>query len=241
MCKMDKLFIVIPAYNEQENIEELVSEWYPVIDDKPEGSGLIIINDGSTDNTGAVLSGIKGSYPKLTVINKKNGGHGSAVLCGYRYAVDNGSDYVFQTDSDLQTDPKEFSIFWDKRKEYDAIFGFRPQRGDGIGRSIVEKVVCIMLRIFFGIKVPDANAPFRLFESEKLKKYLDLIDPEYALPNIILTAFYSYKNEKICFLPISFAARKRGKQSMNIKKIFKVGLKSLTDFGYYRNKVKNGK
>ena len=55
MCKMDKLFIVIPAYNEQENIEELVSEWYPIIDDKPKGSKLIIINDGSTDNTGSVL------------------------------------------------------------------------------------------------------------------------------------------------------------------------------------------
>jgi glycosyltransferase involved in cell wall biosynthesis len=238
---MDKLLIVIPAYNESENIEELIRQWHPIVEDKTEGSALVIVNDGSTDDTLSVLTSLKDKYSRLNVLDKKNGGHGSAVLFGYNYAVKNGADYVFQTDSDLQTDPSEFKDFWDKREDYEAIFGFRPSRGDGFGRVVVEKVVCILLKLFFGISVPDANAPFRLFKAETLKGYLELIDPDYALPNIILTAFYKYKKNKICFMPISFEARKRGKQSMNIKKIFRVGVKSLTDFRYYRKKIKNGK
>lgn len=238
---MDKLIVVVPAYNERENIEELIRQWHPIVEDKPEGSLLVIVNDGSTDDTLNVIESLKEKYPRLGVIDKKNGGHGPAVYIGYKYAVENGADYVFQTDSDLQTDPSEFKDFWDKREDYDAVFGFRPQRGDGFGRVVVEKVVCILLKLFFGVDVPDANAPFRLFKAESMKGYLGLIEPDYALPNIILTAFYKYKKNKICFMPISFEARKHGKQSMNIKKIFRVGVKSLTDFRYYRKKIKNEK
>ena len=67
-----------------------------------------------------------------------------------------------------------------------------------------------------------------------------MIAPDYALPNIILTAFYKYNKNKITFMPISFEARKSGKQSMNLKKIFRVGVKSLTDFRHYRKVIRNG-
>lgn len=237
---MDNLIIVVPAYNERENIEELVRQWHPVVEDKAEGSKLVIVNDGSTDDTLDIIESLINKYPRLGVIDKKNGGHGPAVYCGYKYAVDNGADYVFHTDSDLQTNPGEFKDFWNKREDYDAIFGYRRNRGDGFGRAVVEKVVCILLKLFFGVTVPDANAPFRLYKAETLKGYLDLIQPDYALPNIILTAIYKYKKNKICFMPISFEARKQGKQSMNVKKIIRVGIKSLTDFRYYRKIIKNG-
>ena len=237
---MDKLIIIAPAYNEKENIEELVRQWHPIVEDKEEGSLLVVINDGSTDDTLKILESLKEKYSRLGVIDKKNGGHGPAVYCGYKYAVDNGADYVFHTDSDLQTDPSEFKDFWDKREDYDAIFGFRRSRGDGFGRAVVEKVVCILLKLFFGVSVPDANAPFRLYKAESLKGYLEMIEPDYALPNIILTAFYKYNKNKITFMPISFEARKSGKQSMNLKKIFRVGVKSLTDFRHYRKVIRNG-
>ncbi|MCR4791499.1 MAG: glycosyltransferase family 2 protein [Lachnospiraceae bacterium] len=234
---MDTLYIVIPTYNEQENIEEVVSEWYPVIDDKGDDSRLVVVNDGSRDNTLDILNSLKEKYPKLTVLDKDNGGHGPAVLYGYDYAVKNGADYVFQTDSDLQTDPGEFGQFWDEREKNDAIFGYRPHRGDGLSRFLVEKVVCILLFLSFRVKVPDANAPYRLFKADLFKHYLDIIEPDYALPNIILTAFYAYKKNDISFVPISFTARKRGKQKMNIKKIIRIGFKSINDFKHYRKKI----
>ena len=129
----DILYIVIPAYNESENIESLINDWYPIID-KHNANGksrLAIINDGSSDNTLERLKGMANERPLLSIISKENGGHGSAVLCGYRYAIENKADWVFQTDSDGQTNPNEFEGFWGLRNRYDAIIGNRPDRGDG--------------------------------------------------------------------------------------------------------------
>ena len=99
----------------------------------------MIINDGSRDDTYEIASAECETHPLLTVLTKPNGGHGSTVLYGYRYALENGADYIFQTDSDGQTDPAEFEKFWQIREGYDAIFGNRTSRGDGFSRAVVEK------------------------------------------------------------------------------------------------------
>ena len=102
---MDKLYIVIPAYNEQDNIEQVINDWYPVIE-KHNGNGqsrLIVIDDGSKDSTYEKLKQCTKTRPLLIPITKPNGGHGATVLYGYKYALKNGADYIFQTDSDGQT------------------------------------------------------------------------------------------------------------------------------------------
>ena len=107
---MSSLFIVIPAYNEAENIERTVSEWYPIVEshNKEGQSRLVIINDGSKDNTYELICKLAQARPLLIPLTKPNGGHGSTVLYGYRYAIEHRADYIFQTDSDGQTDPAEF-------------------------------------------------------------------------------------------------------------------------------------
>lgn len=114
---MDKLYIVIPAYNESENIENCVNDWYPVVvAHNPGGdSRLVIINDGSKDNTYEILTELAKDRPLLQPLTKQNGGHGSTVLYGYRHAIKEGADYIFQTDSDGQTNPSEFEAFWSER------------------------------------------------------------------------------------------------------------------------------
>ncbi len=236
---MESLYIIIPAYNEEENIIQVVESWYPVLEKASGQSKLIIINDGSTDNTYQSLLGLKEKHPNLIILDKENGGHGSAVYAGYKYAIDNQADYIFQTDSDMQTLPADFESFWVKRNEYSAIFGYRPTRGDGRDRAFVEKIVCLTVKIFFHVNVPDANAPFRLFKRNNLEKYIKILDPDYSLPNIVLTAFYAKSNEEILFLPITFLAREKGEQSINIKKIIKIGFKSLRDFRQYNKRLSN--
>ena len=81
---MEKLYIVIPAYNEAENIETLIKDWYPIIE-KYNGDGesrLVIINDGSKDNTYEILKEYEKKKPLLKALTKKNGGHGTTVLYG---------------------------------------------------------------------------------------------------------------------------------------------------------------
>ena len=229
---MDVLYIVIPAYNEVDNIEACIRDWYPVVE-KHNGNGnsrLVIINDGSKDNTFKILNKLAESRPYLKPLDKTNGGHGSTVLYGYRYAIDNNTDYVFQTDSDGQTDPKEFEQFWELRRDYDAVLGNRVVRGDGKDRKFVENVVCLLLRIIFGIKVEDANAPFRLMKTNLVAKYIEKLPKDFNIPNIMFTTYFVYHKEKVKFIPITFKPRQGGVNSINIKRIVKIGWKAVGDF-----------
>ena len=151
--------------------------------------------------------------PLLSPLKKKNGGHGSSVLYGYRYAIDKGADFIFQTDADRQTNPAEFEAFWELRQKHDAVIGKRIVRGDGISRKFVENTVCLLLRIFFGAKVPDANAPFRLMKTSLVKKYIKKLPRDYNIPNIMMTTYFAYYHENICFREISFKPRQGGTNS----------------------------
>lgn len=237
---MDKLYIIIPAYNESENLKNLVSDWYPIVE-RYNGNGesrMIVINDGSTDNTYRILQEYEKTHPLLIALTKKNGGHGSTLLFGYSYAIGQGADYIFQTDSDGQTNPEEFAQFWNERNEYDAIIGNRIVRGDGKSRKFVENTVCMLLRVIFGIRVEDANAPFRLMKTSLVKKYIDRLPKDYNLPNIMFTTYFVYYNEKVKFLPITFNPRQAGINTINVKRIIKIGWKALGDFCTFKGNMK---
>ena len=233
------LYIIIPAYNEELNIERCVNDWYPVVESH-NGDGnsrLVVVNDGSKDRTGEKLRELAASRPLLVPVTKENGGHGSAVLYGYRFAMDNGAEWIFQTDSDGQTNPAEFEAFWQQRGGYDAVLGYRPVRGDGQARKYVENVVCLLLRIIFGVRVKDANAPFRLMKASLVRKYIGKLPPDFNIPNIMFTTYFAYFKEKVLFLPVSFAPRKAGKNSVNLKKIVRIGWKAVGDFRRLRREI----
>ncbi len=228
---MDKLYIVIPAYNEAENITACINDWYPIMERfGGEGSRLVVVDDGSKDETLSLLNDLAKNRPLLVPLTKENGGHGSAVLHGYRFAIESGADYIFQTDSDGQTNPSEFEAFWRERNQYDALIGNRTKRGDGADRAFVEKAVCLLLWIYFGVKVPDANAPFRLMRSALVQKYIGRMSGDFNIPNIMLTAYFARYQEKIKFIPISFRPRQGGVNSLNINKIVKIGWRAVGDF-----------
>lgn len=237
---MQRLFIVMPAYNEQDNIADTLATWYPVIERHAANgeSRLVAVNDGSKDDTFAMMQKFAKDHPLFTPLTKPNGGHGPTVIYAYNYAIEQGADWIFQTDSDGQTNPDEFEAFWEAREAYDGIFGNRTVRGDGNSRAMVEKVVCLLLRIYFGVKVPDANAPFRLMRAEKVAKYLKKLPEDYNLPNIMMTTYFVYYKERVSFREISFKPREKGTNSINIKKIFKIGWQAVKDFRMLKKGMK---
>lgn len=226
----------MPAFNEEANIEKTVREWYAVLSEKSEDSRLVVADSGSTDKTHDILLAMKNSdYPKLEILDTDNCFHGPKLIALYKFAISNHADYIFQTDSDGQTNPKEFESFWSLRNVYKGgVLGNRTERGDGKDRAFVEKVVCFLLKLFFNVKVPDANAPFRLMNTRAVIKYIDKMQSDYNLPNIMLTTYFAFYKEEIIFKPISFKPRTAGKNSINIIKIVKIGLKALGDFYRFR-------
>ena len=232
----DRLYLIIPAYNEQDNVEALIREWYPVAEAVPDAR-LVVINDGSRDNTEVILRALAAQRPRLEVLTKENGGHGDTLLFGYRHAIAQGAEWIFQTDSDGQTKAEEFPPFWELRAQYDAILGNRVHRGDGASRKLVENVLCMLLRAIFGVKVPDANCPFRLMRAEKVAAYIARLPEHYNLPNVMMTVFFVKSGDRVLFRPVTFENRKAGKNSINVKKIVKIGLQGVRDFMKFRKEM----
>jgi glycosyltransferase involved in cell wall biosynthesis len=213
---MNKLYVVMPAYNEEGAIAKIVDEWHTVIESIGNGSKLVIFNDGSKDRTRSVLEKIKSKYPNLIVVHKENAGHGPTCILAYKYAVAEGADWIFQTDSDGQTKASGFLSFWKQRNNYDFIIGWRLMRGDGLS-------------------VKDANTPFRLMKVDRLRQYLPAIPDDYFLPNTLLSVMITKNKERIAWQKITFAQRTSGVTSIPLAKFGKLGIKLIAQLYRMRN------
>ncbi|MBQ9549204.1 MAG: glycosyltransferase family 2 protein [Lachnospiraceae bacterium] len=226
----DKLYIVIPAYNEEANIRRVVDEWYPIAVMAGESSRLVIVNDGSRDNTLSVLKDEQKNRPQLIVKSKENGGHGAAILSGYKFALSEGADYIFQTDSDGQTRPEEFEEFYRCRRHYDMVIGSRKSRQDGISRIFVTKILKLTVFLSFHVWVEDANTPYRLMKADALKREIRYVPKDYFLTNVLLSVAFTKHGRSIRYIPITFRPRQGGVNSINMKRIFEIGRNALRDF-----------
>lgn len=235
---MSKLYIVIPAYNEEANIKNVIKDWYPVVEKVGNDSRLVIIDDGSKDGTYDILKEEAKNLPALKAITKPNGGHGATVLYGYHYALSEGADYIFQTDSDGQTLPEEFWSFWELREKYDMVIGNRKGRQDGLSRIFVTKTLKLVLFLCFHVSITDANTPFRLMKASTLKNYIGLIPENFNLSNVILSVIYAKKKLEVKYLPVTFRPRQGGVNSINMKKIIKIGKKAFHDFRVINRSIK---
>ena len=227
---MDKLYLVMPAYNEEENIGQVIADWYPVVEQIGGESRLVVLDDGSKDRTYSILKDACADHPLLIPVKKENQGHGATVLYGYRYALEQEPDYIFQTDSDGQTDPREFWEFWEQREAYDMVIGHRCRREDGRPRIFVTQVLKLVIRLCFHEDVTDANTPFRLMKAEVLREQIRLIPENFNLSNVILSVIYAKKGLRVKYIPITFRPRQGGENSINLKKIFGIGCQAVRDF-----------
>lgn len=226
----EKLYIVIPAYNEEENIENVVRQWHEIVKRISKASRLVVVDDGSKDHTYQILCDLRKELVQLQPLRKINEGHGATVLYAYHYALEQGADYIFQTDSDGQTLPEEFGKFWERRKKQDVLIGYRNHREDGFFRIVVTKVLKLVLKIIFGINVTDANTPYRLMSRKVLEKYMDKVPEKFNLSNVMLTVLFLDNKEKVEFIPITFRPRQGGVNSIHISKIIRIGWQALKDF-----------
>ena len=234
----DSLYIIIPAYNEEMNIESVAKEWHEVLDQLGGESRLVIMNDGSKDSTYQKLLDLSATLPRLIPVTKPNSGHGATVLYGYHYALEHDADYIFQTDSDGQTIPSELLPFWQIRNEHAAIIGHRNHRQDGISRKFVTKVLKLVIRLIFHVKVTDANTPFRLMKRSVLERYIGKIPKDFNLSNVLLTVLMVDAKEDVLFLPITFRPRQGGTNSIHFKRIIGIGRQAVKDFREIRKAMK---
>lgn len=212
------LSIVIPVYNEEDNVK-LLSEKVKeaLVDYRYE---LILIDDGSTDNTRQNTKAI--NDPNLTLIElKKNYGQSLALAAGIDHA---SGDYIITLDGDLQNDPLDIPMMIDKLEEgdYDVVTGIRAKRKDNFVRTIPSKIANAMVRKATGMDIKDNGCALKVFTNE-MAKDINLYGEMHRFINLL-----AYLNgARIAQVPVRHHARQFGQSKYGLGRTFKV-LNDLT-------------
>ena len=231
------LVVVIPAYNEEACIQPVIKNWIEGIATfiPKEHFKILVINDGSRDNTGKILDEMAGDYPNLIAKHQLNGGHGNAVVNGYKMAVELQPEFVFQTDSDDQFIPEDFQKFWLKRNESQFILGHRLVRHDDPFRLIITRILKYALLIIYGTYIDDANIPFRLIKASFLTKLLAALpNPTPFAPNIFLSVLSKKAGQKLFNIPVTHKERETGEVSIRHFKLLQVCWQSFKEIAGFR-------
>lgn len=216
-----KTLIIIPTYNEIENIKKLVTEVFNQVD---ANTHILICDDNSPDGTGDLADVLAESNPRVHVIHRpRKMGLGTAYVTGFRYALENGYDVVFEMDSDFSHDPKYLPLFQQEIEKYDAVIGSRYVAGGGVqnwglGRRILSKGGSLYARMVLGIPCQDLTGGFNCWRRSVL---------EAIGPNNIKSDGYSFQIEikykafkkgfRMKEIPIVFEDRYLGQSKMNKK------------------------
>ncbi len=201
--------IIMPVFNEQASVRKVVTEWFSEIENWTQDFVFLVLNDGSTDGTLAVLEQLKVQLgSRLEVVSHANRGHGQSCLEGYRHTLDRHAHWVFQIDSDGQCDPQYFFRFWRIRESHEVIYGVRRKRDDGWRRVLASRILRLVLMAVCRVYCVDANVPYRLMRVDVLKGPLDRIPADFFLANIGLAVLLR-KDRKISEGRVNIRFRER--------------------------------
>jgi glycosyltransferase involved in cell wall biosynthesis len=218
------LSVIMPAYNEADCIADAVAEVVrDVLDLVPEAE-LVVVNDGSKDRTGAILDEIAAADLRVRVVHQPNGGHGRALRTGLDTAQ---AEYLFLIDSDRQIPLQAFADFWEDAKRGDGSFGIRIKRSDPPLRLVLTRLIRYSLAILFGVRIYDANIPFKVIRRQVWEKARPLIPEDTLAPSLFLAIFAVRTGCEIVFREVSHRERETGVVSIRRWKLLKFCARAL--------------
>ncbi|NIO20625.1 MAG: glycosyltransferase [Candidatus Aenigmarchaeota archaeon] len=217
--KKYEISFLIPAFNEEMNIKKVLGD----IDSVSRFLGLrkyemIVVNDGSTDNTKIILESLQKKFNVIKIINfEKNRGYADAFKEGFRVAK---CPLIFCTDADGQCNIKELKSLLNVMEKYncDLVFGYRNKRKDSVGRILISYVFNRLSNNLFSLNLRDINCPFKLFK----KRVLDNI--QIKSKGFLVDLELATKAKKYGFVikqtPVTHYPRRAGKSKFRLRTIF---------------------
>lgn len=218
-----KLSLIIPVYNEQDNVKPLVKKILPALNKLHlKNYEILFIDDGSTDKTNTRLHKIANKKNKIRVItHKKNFGKATAYSVGFSKAK---YDVIITLDGDLQDDPSEIKKFIDKLDQgYDLVVGWKKQGKGGGGKTILSRFFNIITNWMFKVNLHDIDCPFKAYRKEVIKG-LKLYSGLYRF----IPVFAQSVGFKVTEIEIKNLPRHSGHSKYGSKRIIKGFLDFLT-------------
>lgn len=217
---MNPVVIVIPTYNEVENIQSIIEAVLAL----PISADILVVDDNSPDGTAALVQGLISRYSQvnITIRNKKEG-LGPAYVHGFKWALDKGYSHVFEMDADFSHPPEALVPMLEilKQNKADLVVGSRYKKGIRVRqwpllRIVISVGASIYVRVITGLPVTDPTAGYVGYQSDALRA-LDLEDIRfkgYAFQ--IALKFWAWKKGfRIAEFPIIFTDRTKGDSKMN--------------------------
>lgn len=232
-----KTLIIIPTYNELENLPRLL----PIVLSKDDEIDVLIVDDNSPDGTAAFVEDQMTNNNRIHLIKRQSKqGLGTAYIAGFKFALKNGYDFVFEMDADFSHDPKEIPRFLDEIKNSDVVLGSRYINGVNVinwpmRRLLLSSFANFYTRFITGMPVHDATGGFKCFRREVLEAIdLDKVKSNGYAFQIEMTFKAWKKGFKVKEIPIIFVDRVKGKSKMSKKivreavtMVWKLRLKSI--------------
>ena len=209
--------IVVPFHNEEDNVAELYSRLYAVMQGTGWGYQFVFVDDGSTDLTYKLLRELAGIDRRVSVVRlRRNFGQTAALAAGFAHAT---GEYVIAMDGDLQHDPSEIPKFLEKLEEgYDIVSGWRKHRIDNLWlRKIPSRCANWLMAKLSGVNIHDFGTTFKAYRRDLLSQL-----PLYGEMHRFIPALASGYGASICEIPIQNSHRKHGVSHYNLSRTFRV-------------------
>lgn len=218
-----RTLVIIPTYNEKENIEKIID----AVLSQHESIEMLIIDDNSPDGTADIVKSIMKSNRRVRIKErKKKLGLGTAYVAGFKYAIENNYDYVFEMDADFSHDPADINRFIEGIESNDLIIGSRYSDGVSvvnwpIKRLLLSYFANVYAKIVTGVPVHDLTAGFKCYRVEFLRKIdLNRIKSDgYGFQIEIDVKIYK-NGGRVREIPVIFRDRVDGYSKMNRKIIW---------------------
>jgi len=218
-----KYSIVVPLHNEQENVTDLYDRLKVVMETHGESFEIVLVDDGSSDQTFAMLREIAAVDSRVTVVKlRRNFGQTAGLAAGFDHAR---GEYIIAMDGDLQHDPNDIPMFLEKIAEgYDIVSGWRKNRVDNFWmRRIPSRIANWMMAKISGVDIHDFGTTFKAYRRDILEQV-----PLYGELHRFIPALASWHGATICEVPIKNVNRERGVSHYGITRTFRVFFDLLT-------------
>jgi dolichol-phosphate mannosyltransferase len=214
-------WLILPTYNERENLARLVSAIHETLAESAPSHTILIVDDSSPDGTGELADELAGADPKLRVLHReKKEGLGRAYVAGFRRALEDGADLVFEMDADFSHDPAYLPDMIKAAGDADLVLGSRYVPGGGVqhwgrGRQFVSRCGCWYARKLLKIDVRDLTGGFKCFRRSVLEAVdLDALHAHGYTFQVELTYRAVQMDFSVVEVPIVFSDRRVGESKM---------------------------